>query len=324
MPQTGPDKNLATEQFAEMNHEFYQARPTEYLERRLVSLLLAVSAPDGVAEALREGISFGQIRFQRTISSEENSTELSDLEAYASIESTNLLHHAGECMLRLYFAHQNNPLCPWLEVSRLRAPSKFKDQVHQLYSRLKDNGATNAVTYVFFGNADPSKLGLDTDQKEWSRYIDGTAALLALTCRFILDDAALYNATKHGLALIGGTHGLELGSPDQTARISTHGPALQFLDIQADASGKHRRWVKNLQFVDAERNIALTKIILMHISSMWDIARYRYTDDRSSMPRVPSFTTEALAEMLTPITNDQPVGFSSMSQTLLYYADQHS
>jgi hypothetical protein len=52
----------------------------------------------------------------------------------AALESTVLLHHAGETLMRLYLAHAGDAPCPWMEIARFPDSRRFKDALSRLLS----------------------------------------------------------------------------------------------------------------------------------------------------------------------------------------------
>ncbi|MDQ3580012.1 MAG: hypothetical protein M3443_20925, partial [Actinomycetota bacterium] len=96
-------------------------------------LIISVADAPAVRAALVDGAKYGSVELRATADHEYDEEAAG---VYAAIESTNLLHHAAECLLRLYLAHAGMPPCPWLEVARLRSPSEFKEAVEKLRGSL--------------------------------------------------------------------------------------------------------------------------------------------------------------------------------------------
>jgi hypothetical protein len=206
------DRNLAPEQFPDLNREFYAANPGDYFRCRLRSLVLAIADSPALDEVLEHGVTYGKIGLQLKPGGESSRTTV---ESYGSMESVNLLHHAGECMLRLYLAHTEKLPCPWLELSRLRTPREFKERVEELRRNLGEQDTIDALATTFFGSPRPEPLDAPFTAEEWQRKIDGLLVLVAHVSATLLTDAAMYNATKHGLGVVAGRHGLRLGARRQ-------------------------------------------------------------------------------------------------------------
>lgn len=312
------DKGLAHEQFPDLNQEFYCADPMNYFQRRVQGLIMTLSDSPAIHEALIQGVSYGKTTIGRS-ADHKNDQEATD--TFASTESTNLLHHATECMLRLYLAHVDHQICPWLEIARMRAPAEFKSRVATLSETLHEQDTIDSLVDLFLGNTDPQRLGLKLTSHEWQQKVTGLTIVVAYACNTVLSDAGLYNATKHGLAVVGGNHGFSLSTPQRDLTISTDGPALAFLDLADQEAPNTRRWAKNLTFVQAESNIVMTEVISRHIGSLWAIARFRYVGVEPEDLQLPLFEPSFLHEVITEGRGDEPIGFASVAETLMYYAN---
>lgn len=80
------DHNLASEQFPELNREFYDANPADYVHRRLRGLIISISDSPAIHDALVQGVSYGTTEIRRGTEHEDDQAAT---EAYASLESTN-------------------------------------------------------------------------------------------------------------------------------------------------------------------------------------------------------------------------------------------
>lgn len=314
------DHNLAHEQFPDLNHEFYRADPTDYIQRRVRALVISVADSPALADALVLGVRYRTIQVRREPDEESDKDAA---EAYASLESTNLLHHAAECMLRLYLAHADIPPCPWLEVSRLRTPREFKERVEQLRDTLQEPETVDTLRTIFFGNPSPEPLGWSFTPEEWQRKTDGLVMLVEYLCTTVLGDAALYNATKHGLAVVGGNSGLKVSATGEELTISTEGPGLTYLDITPASAPGGRRWTKNLTFVRTEANLGLIEVIAFYIRSLWGIARVRYLGATEELPQIMQIEPDLLRKIIETGL-EGPFGFAGMAQTLAYYVEEES
>jgi hypothetical protein len=138
----------------------------------------------------------------------------------------------------------------------------------------------------------------------------------------LLDEAAIYNATKHGLGVVAGRQGLRLGLGNDDAVLAVEGPALSYLDLATAGGSTGRRWTKNLTFVQIEANLGLVEIITMYIDSLWALARRRYTGSTGSW-KVPGFEPAFLREVIWT-GRESNVGITSMAQTLAYYREENA
>ena len=183
-------------------------------------------------------------------------------EHFVIAEAEVLAHHAGETLLRLYLAHEfaedaAPPTCPWLEISRLRVPREFKARVAARFGPSSDPlDAANlgAVARVFHFTDHPETLSdVAIPQEQWNKSLNNIEGYLRAFARQFLDRAALYNAAKHGLALLPTEMSMRLGDG---AVVSAEGPTIQYLDIR-DRDGRPR-WTLVNHWVKSDRQLALT------------------------------------------------------------------
>lgn len=182
------DHNLAPEQFPDLNREFYRADPTDYIQRRVRALVVSVADSPAIDKALRQGVSYGTIAVHRE---QDHEADKKATEAYLSMETTNLLHHAAESLLRLYFAHADHPPCPWLEISRRGMPGEFKARVDQLRGALQHQETIDSLRTIFIGHTTPDALGWTFSPEEWQRKTNGLLMLIEHLCTTVLNDAPM-------------------------------------------------------------------------------------------------------------------------------------
>lgn len=61
VPRRSPDDNLAAENYVEINRAYYTAEPADDFQERLDNLLITAGAPEGRADVIRRGGSFGEV-----------------------------------------------------------------------------------------------------------------------------------------------------------------------------------------------------------------------------------------------------------------------
>lgn len=124
------DEGLLTENFAALNERFYDTEPWVYFQQRLSHLMLMASDRDSYRAIFAEGVQLGGIQLRVEV--DPNSKELPTPEqAYTAIEAEMLLHHSAETLLRFVYAHAEPDPWPWLRMSRVTDPTKFKKWVRK-------------------------------------------------------------------------------------------------------------------------------------------------------------------------------------------------
>lgn len=230
----------------EVNRRFYSVCPADYLETRraLLTSLDVVPEDDESKVALA--------RFQ-------------------VLESTVLAHHAFEALVRLYLAHSTNTTCPWIEVAGETSFSAFKSRVNdEIIGPSTDALAERMVPLVFLGS-----VKLTNHQQT---LVHNTAGFLRSFAGTWLDDARLYNAAKHGLAVVPGQASLSLGETGGEMRAFGRGTAIEFLEHhgwQADT----RKWSLTTVWASAQETLTEVEIACMLIRSLWAVGRRRFGID---------------------------------------------
>lgn len=264
---------LAPEQFSELNATLYESDPAAYFRLRLQALVMQLSDSPHVDDALTHGLSYGIFRLG-SLRREEPNARL----RYAALESTVLLHHAGETLFRLYFSHLGEPDCPWLEIAKFRGPPDFKKQLQRLVAKGKEWNRSD-VTTVFLGGASPADAGVEVTDEGWRAATDGLVNLLKLVAQRLLKQSDLYNAAKHGLVGVPAEGGSTTWTPADGGESLTlgGGPAVTFLHREpAVAAHDATRWHATTSYVRLDADFMVTLLIASAIDSLWAVARRRY------------------------------------------------
>lgn len=283
--------NYASVQFDGVNRQFYAASPAAYFRRRLYSLLMAGGANAQLVDLLREGVTFEGLRAYLDTVEDIHNFE-SELVPYLSTEAEALLHHAAEALFRLYFAHADLPECPWLKCAQLRSFAKFKGQVAAMQDAPKSEteltDERRRVAEVFIGHMPTD------DESELLEGLDTIIRLLRLLARRLLSDSNLYNAAKHGLAVIAGESSVSFSDEDGDFVFGGGGASLAYLEIKGHDSAK--RWAITTQWVDTRQTLWLITFIIAQMRSLWTVARSRYIG--AKIDGVNIVTKEALESAL--------------------------
>ncbi len=282
------DDELAPHNYAELNRHFYAAEPHDYFGQRLTNLILTAGRHEDLERLMTEGVTF---RGLKVGGHAEGSTppdmdppsldeQAKSAEHFVIAEAEVLAQHVGETLLRLYLAHEfaggsPPPPCPWLEVSRLRSFSQFKEKVRARFGPDSDPGdAANlvALARVFQVTDDPAKLSkTPIPEDQWQKSLANIEGYLRAFARQFLDRAPLYNAAKHGLALLPSEMSMRWGDG---AVVRADGPIIQYLEVR-ERDGRPR-WSKVNHWVKPDRQMAMIFRACQLIEKLWEVARLRY------------------------------------------------
>lgn len=324
------DERLAPDNYPALNKAFYASKPADYFGQRLENLILTAGRHVDLDRLMDNGATYHDLRVgahadggaakSRKTSPDDRAKSV---EHFVIAESEVLAQHVGETLLRLYLAHafvtgRASP-CPWLEISRLRSPAKFKEKVRARFgpdSDPKNPDNLNAVARVFHLTDDPTKLtGGTVPRKLWKRSLENIEGYLRGFARQFLDRSALYNAAKHGLALLPGEASMRLGDGDV---IQAEGPMIQYLEIQENDG--RPRWMHVNHWVQPDRQIAVIFRACQLIEALWEVARIRYLPAPPERFDVKMFGGASWHDMIA--SGPERTGafvLETMSVGLLYY-----
>lgn len=317
-----PDYLLAEDEFPELNKQFYHATPHDYFAQRLQSLLLLAGRGDDIDHLVREGLTFGRLTVapqpDQPSVEDEQQKQREARERFIIIESEVLLHHASESLLRLFLAHEPKilpdgtlklPECPWLEIARLRDFREFKTRVSARFVEPGDELIRRMqVSTVFYGVARKA-LHPVPPQEEWDAGLLNIGRFLSHYARHLLGSANLYNAAKHGLAVMPGDATVQL---DDGALLKADGPSILYLETEADSEGRVR-WNQTTAWIDLDRTITFVHLACQFIEAIWGVARVRYTGLTEGM-LVRPFTNPRYESLI----DTRPIQVSTMSIQLGY------
>ena len=281
MPRPSPDKDLASENYPGLNAMFYEARPHDYFGQRLSNLILVAGKRSGLEALMAEGVTFGDLSApagQPSCGSAEERDKAAEL--FVTAETEVLCHHAGETLLRLYLAHEGLPPCPWLEVSRVRYPRDFKVLVKRRFGPEIDGAdpkRREALAKIFYSTDSRERLEPMPSEESWNESLRVIEMYLRHFARQFIDKAALYNATKHGLAVMPSTSTMQY---NDGALVSADGPAIEYLYLREREDGQSR-WYRGTHWVKRDVQMAFAYRACQLIDMLWTVAKSRYLQDVS-------------------------------------------
>jgi hypothetical protein len=306
------DQNLDPRQYADLNRRFFAdpIGPSRYLTHRMRDIMLGASGSDLIKQAAADGLAFQTLTMSRP--TDDDLWDPKTVSRFVAMDATVLLHHAAESLMRLYFAVCDDQECPWLAVGRLRA-GQFNDAVRDFRNDLRNEDTREKVRRVFdgFGTYDElvayveeTQSGTPPTRELWDDAGKALLRLLVHLCDVLLNDAGVYNAAKHGLAVLPSEAGMRLGDGDL---VSASGPSLTYLELRDNADGD-KKWNETTAWVRADRTLAIVHLIIDRMDNAWGLARCRYTNAGGfkvkglSLPLVDGVLTGNVGEKGSAIT----------------------
>jgi hypothetical protein len=300
-------------EFHQLNQSYYRTSPHDYLNFRLISLVAFIDEGPRSATQIADGVAFDGFRF--AVPSLDSSENVDKKAKYATADSIVLLHHACEVLLRLYLAHADRNPCPWVAMSSLTNFTEFKREVAKLRSSLDDEKRMSDLLEVVSGTKTNAAID-DVDDDRWASHAYGLRAVFEFAIRTFLDDSPLYNAAKHGFAIIPQDMGVALDIPDTDFSISQDGPAMTFLErtIKDGATV----WGVATQWVTAKSNLAWTALIVKQVENLWNAARMHHgiALEDGEEPRLHLVPREIIDHLHQLQAGDNGIGITRMSMSL--------
>ena len=285
---------LSQDAINRLNGIFYAAAPYEHLEHRLF-LILSETDTTGTPPDTQTFRQFQDV-FLRTAgaesaetadaarSAEEPDDDLSVTpDEHRIIDSIVLAFQAGETLLRMHLAHlavrDGLAQSGWLAVSN-RNQGQFRNNVVTLASKT-DSELREDIKWLHIA---PEVLSPENTIENLDARIDGVldtgAAWIKHFARQYLDLGPLYNAAKHGLAVIPGYHSIEFYPESPSAHDPSlpllRGATVQYLEQPPNEEDPRRQWVRTMQVADMPLLLATAHIATDYLRNLWGVARVRY------------------------------------------------
>lgn len=243
---------------ASVNAWYYEQRPWDHFDRRLVALAASFGQAEGWHAFMASPTTIGplEIHARAPDSAEAKQAHLGEV----AIQSVMLLHHGAETLLRGIHAHAPStadapwPTCPAIASGRTRDFAAFKTWVQ---TSLVDDEA-ELWRYV------RSTLG-DDDRDDRIRVVSAYVRRLG---EYFLD-ADAYNAAKHGLG-IRGEHSQLTITVDDVEIPWASGVAITWLDDRGPKPRMTTHWYS------IEGLLGLAHACGRLLEQLWLVARCRY------------------------------------------------
>lgn len=188
------DRPLAWQHFQELNFSFYEEHPSEFIHMRIEVLSLMLCSEQQLAPAYAAERSIKGIRVGGTTPPDEEKRS-----RYLRTEALVIFHHAAEMILRLFYAHEDYPDCPWQGMASLVSFAEFKEKVDK---SLSDGFDRAKLAEIFLAGSSPEDACVAMSAEDFEDAIDGVELLLQECGERLLSESFLYNSIKHGLSTI--------------------------------------------------------------------------------------------------------------------------
>lgn len=266
-----PDYKLDTEQFAELNKQFYDGFLDDFYGIKVVNLLSLITNKENVVDNLmQQSIEIDKLKIDLT----KENINSDSIVKYAKVELAMCYYHCLETFIRLFVAHAKFSGCPWLDLARLTL-SKYKDELEKirggefghLNTKLSED---ETILYVFTGITKPK--GNITKE-----FIEGYKKWLSFAANELLETYD-YNSFKHGLAVSPTQNGVRFGRPDGKFMIEAHGEVIEHLTRMKDR--ERIIWGKQTNLVSYDKKATFILVLEKLMSSIINVGRNGYLKEQ--------------------------------------------
>jgi hypothetical protein len=134
------------------------------------------------------------------------------------------------------------------------------------------------AAFVLFGGRSPRP---DEDAARWNDATENLARFLRVFAGRWLKNSHVFNAMKHGLAVIPGDALFQIVDDDGKAVRLGEGTSVEFLEArewEKDHGGRRirREWQTTTRWLDIQESLGLIEVGALMIDSLWLVAKHCY------------------------------------------------
>jgi hypothetical protein len=190
------------------------------------------------------------------------------------VEAFMLVHHAGEALLRGFFAHLDASPdgSPWLSMSELQGDKAFKVRLKALVKPADMEQLRNEVRWAFL-----PELEQDVPAEVVGQRLDFVVTWLRRFAEYHLESVYAYNASKHGLSAIPGQRSLSFHSEPAGATSGVQimaGDAIESLEFEKVEGGK--AWYRATRALDTAGLVSMALVASHLLGELWAVGRARH------------------------------------------------
>lgn len=255
-----PDSGLDPRQFHALNVRFYEGFHEELITARLGLLCWQHESPEAAENKLVSGTAWGRLKLK--VSPEDRYAEI--LKRNAELELLALRQHAAEVLFRMFWVHAHRETCTWLGLARLRRPDDLKRAATDyLEGKLWTDDIDRRRYHARTMWGDSAVLEDGTLRESRLEPSADTVALWIAAAAEAVREAPLYNAYKHGLAVVPSdafTMTLEATTESPEPLLMEAAAGFSYIERISDEPNRRHRWQHVREPVDFEVAAAETAV----------------------------------------------------------------
>lgn len=291
----------------EINKTFYRDYDEEYFVSKAILLGSMVANPKSMKEHLGSEYSVGKLKVNNL------KTTQKWLKGYAKREIVINSYHAIESFFRLFFAHVEEPECPWIGVEQMKNFKEFKGRIEKLLKReYFKNDHDKAVAEILFGSRSMYSNATDDD---WNENVKKAVELVDRLGYDILNNQD-YNVYKHGAALLDTQFGFKLG--DGKVLGADKQDAFMYLSSTTEKTTDKliRKFSKTFKFMRWQNRVASTYMAGQLMHNMLTLQKLRFKMIEPKNAKIYTFQKHDLNKILDGDNKGRIAMPSTVSESL--------
>lgn len=251
----------------DINKTFYHDYDSEYFTNKAIVLGGIIADTSPTTNHLNRGYSVGKITIEKADISKDW------LIGYAKREMVINSYHSIESFFRLFFAHYENPDCPWVGVEQMQSFRDFKKRVeslvnHEYFEKLDHD---EMIANLLLGGREVFEK---QSEDEWKDNVKHVIELVDTLGHEILSNQD-YNVYKHGAALLDTQFGFKI---DDGKLLGAHKQdTFMYLSSEIVRTPEKviKRFNKTFKFTRWERTFAVTYLTGQLLHNLLNIEKLR-------------------------------------------------
>lgn len=125
------------------------------------------------------------------------------------------------------------------------------------------------------------------DHDSMDSAVESAELLLPLAARHFLDEANLYNATKHGLNVRSDMSQISLGVEETGVFLERSGTWMKYLEIVESTSGGGDMWMSTSAAIALDASLGEVGFLIGLLAGMWSVGRCRFAGEEHAVIALP-------------------------------------
>jgi hypothetical protein len=255
----------------------FDCPPSEYLRERLRTYAVSQGRPDEFDTLAGKGAKFGGVELRwEAVPVDRPEGGMSAAERFALMEAAALLHQTAETVWLWFLAAGADDPAPWFAIPETH-PKRLRDAI-RAFEKQPEASAAAAISGAFLGASGPEGVWDCPSLPEWTSAVRALRGLMLWFARPV-QNAAAYNALKHGAVGVAGRHRLDVEVDGETIEWAA-GQTLTALRPDGKAPSGESRWRMEQRWYSPEVCMAATVFGSSLIDLIWQSTRQRVQGTR--------------------------------------------